>query len=208
MPSYRMVYIPYKNSGDFLELGGRLFVNSPYSRAPRRFKILRFHPRRFSEQVYYVGAICSYAESYLCGHVTSYIDASSRDHCRAFQFLRRSPPSRSVLSGQLPSSCALFAYSTRVHDVFPRLRTVRTVFTRMPRVNYENLPIRAMFTVTGHNDVTNSDPPCQIRSEPSRADSECCERRACKIFSIAYWFSRFYFQVQVLVYILGAVSYP
>lgn len=54
----------------------------------------------------------------------------------------------------------------------------------MPRVNYENLPIRAMFTVTGHNDVTNSDPPCQIRSEPSRADSECCERRACKIFTI------------------------
>ena len=159
--------------------------------------------------MYYVGAICSYAESYLCGHVTSYVDASSRDHCRAFQFLWRSPPSRSVLSGQLPSSCALFAYSMRVHDVFPRLRTVRTVFTRMPRVNYENLPIRAMFTVTEHNDVTNSDPPCQIRSEPSRADSECCEWRACKIFTIV---SRMGFRDFIFGFtywfIYGAVSYP
>ena len=94
-------------------------------------------------------------------------------HCRAFQFLR----TFAALSLRFQLARQPFAYSTRVHDptLFHALASLRASrFLRgRHRVNSDDLPMRAMFTVTGRNDATSSDPPRQIRSAPSLADSKC-----------------------------------
>lgn len=139
------------------------FTDSPYSGATRGdWKLSAF----IHVGVFRVGAI-NLLSTTRCRITGGFVPACVEARRSASP---RFPNSADVLRPLAP-------FSAR-HLHIQRVSTIQRFSTPSRAVFFygDDLPMRAMYTVTGRNDATSSDPPRQIRSAPSPADSK---RRIC-----------------------------